>query len=281
MSTTISGIDQPGANRSGATSNIPDTHRQEIHAWVRKFGIRQALVLLVQGLSVAILCMIACASIIVLLDTLRMIDDPTRYALSLGMYALSIGVGLWYGIARWWRKEDPIQLAKHVEHASPELNESLLSALELDRTPIEKRHFSPEFLAAIQRNVAQQLQGLSIPKMLPWSLVRRVVLSALGFMRFARYGDANPLCASIFAVHGHSKAVKVQNPSPESSPKPIDCSREPKRFVRDPGPRSPYARCLFRNAARIQRTLRNSRAITDEPRSTRTANVCYSGGSEQ
>ncbi|MFN6401468.1 MAG: hypothetical protein ACK449_16380 [Planctomycetota bacterium] len=184
MSTTISGIDQPGANRSGATSNNPDTHRQEIHAWVRKFGIRQALVLLVQGLSVAILCMIACASIIVLLDTLRMIDDPTRYALSLGMYALSIGVGLWFGIARWWRTEDPIQLAKHVEHASPQLNESLLSALELDRTPVEKRHFSPEFLAAIQRNVAQQLQGLSIPKMLPWSLVGRVALSALGAIGF-------------------------------------------------------------------------------------------------
>jgi len=179
MSTTVATVDPASRNLSGA-----NVHRQEIQNWVRRFGLRQAGILFVQGLAIAILCLIACASIIVLLDTLRWIDDPTRYVLSLGMYALSIGAGLWYGIARWWRKEDPIQLAKHVEHASPELNESLLSALELDQIPADKRHFSPEFLSAIERNVAQQLHGLSIPKMLPWSLIRSVVLAALGAIAF-------------------------------------------------------------------------------------------------
>jgi hypothetical protein len=179
MSTTVASIDPISAKTDSA-----NPHRLEIQNWVRSFGLRQASILLVQGLAVAILCLIACASIIVLLDTLRWIDDPTRYALSLGMYALSIGAGLWHGIARMWRKEDPIQLAKHVEYASPELNESLLSALELDQLPIEKRHFSPEFLTAIQRNVAGQLQGLSISKILPWSLVRSIVLAALGAIGF-------------------------------------------------------------------------------------------------
>jgi hypothetical protein len=179
MSTTVASVDPAGRNYSGT-----NVHRQEIQTWVRRFGIRQAAILFIQGLAIAILCLIACASIIVLLDTLRWIDDPTRYVLSLAMYTLSIGAGLWYGIARWWRKEDPIQLAKHVEHASPELNESLLSAIELDQIPADKRHFSPEFLSAIERNVAQQLKELSIPKMLPWSLIRSVVLAALGAIAF-------------------------------------------------------------------------------------------------
>lgn len=179
MSTTVAGVDS-----SVAKGKVVNPHQQEIRNWVRRFGVRQISILFVQGLAVGILCLIACASIIVLLDTLRWIDDPTRYALSVGMYGLSIGAGLWFGIARLWSKEDPIQLAKHVEHASPELNESLLSALELDQIPADKRHFSPDFLLAIERNVSQQLQGLSIPKMLPWSLVRSVVLSALGAICF-------------------------------------------------------------------------------------------------
>ncbi|MFM8573368.1 MAG: hypothetical protein ACKOAU_17360, partial [Pirellula sp.] len=118
MSTTVASIDSVDPNRTAT-----NPHRQEIQSWVSRFGIRQASILFVQGLAVAILCMIACASIIVLLDTLRWIDDPTRYILSIGMYALSIGTGLWFGIARLWRKEDPIQLAKHIEQSSPELNE--------------------------------------------------------------------------------------------------------------------------------------------------------------
>jgi hypothetical protein len=65
------------------------------------------------------------------------------------MYLLSATVGLWYGIARLWRKDDPIQLAKHIEHGSPDLNESLLSAIELQQIPADRRHFSPEFLTAI------------------------------------------------------------------------------------------------------------------------------------
>lgn len=97
MSTTLASVDPVNRNLSG-----PNTHRQEIQNWVRRFGLRQAAILLVQGLAIAILCLIACSSLIVLLDTLRWIDDPTRYVLSLTMYGLSIGAGLWYGIARWW-----------------------------------------------------------------------------------------------------------------------------------------------------------------------------------
>jgi hypothetical protein len=163
---------------------VLEPHRVEIQNWMRRFGFRQTGILIVQGVALGVLCMIACASILVLLDTLRWIDDPTRWALSVGMYLLSATVGLWYGIARLWRKDDPIQLAKHIEYGSPDLNESLLSAIELQQIPADRRHFSPEFLTAIQRNVAQQLAGLSISKMLPWSLVRSSLLAALGAVGF-------------------------------------------------------------------------------------------------
>ena len=179
MSTTIASID-PRPQQG----EVLDPHRVEIQNWMRRFGFRQTGILLVQGVALGVLCMIACASILVLLDTLRWIDDPTRWALSIGMYLLSAAVGLWYGIARLWRKDDPIQLAKHIEHGSPDLNESLLSAIELQQIPADRRHFSPEFLTAIQRNVAQQLAGLSISKLLPWSLVRTSLFAALGAVGF-------------------------------------------------------------------------------------------------
>ena len=179
MSTTIASID-PRPQQG----EVLDPHRVEIQNWMRRFGFRQTGILLVQGVALGVLCMIACASILVLLDTLRWIDDPTRWALSVGMYLLSAAVGLWYGIARLWRKDDPIQLAKHIEHGSPDLNESLLSAIELQQIPADRRHFSPEFLTAIQRNVAQQLAGLSISKLLPWSLVRTSLFAALGAVGF-------------------------------------------------------------------------------------------------
>ena len=66
MSTTVASIDPISAKTDSA-----NPHRLEIQNWVRRFGLRQASILLVQGLAVAILCLIACASIIVLLDTLR------------------------------------------------------------------------------------------------------------------------------------------------------------------------------------------------------------------
>ncbi|MCY3004901.1 MAG: hypothetical protein NTV29_02870 [Planctomycetota bacterium] len=179
MSTTIASIDP-----SPLQSEVSDPHQLKIQNWMRRFGLRQTGILLVQGIAFAVLCMIACASILVLLDTLRWIDDPTRWALSVGMYVLSAGVGLWYGIARLWRKDDPIQLAKHIEHGSPDLNESLLSVIELQQIPVERRHFSPEFLRAIQRSVGQQLEGLSVSKILPWSLVRSSLLAALGALGF-------------------------------------------------------------------------------------------------
>lgn len=179
MSTTIASSD-PRPQQG----EVLDPHRVEIQNWMHRFGFRQTGILLVQGVALGVLCMIACASILVLLDTLRWIDDPTRWALSVGMYLLSAAVGLWYGIARLWRKDDPIQLAKHIEHGSPDLNESLLSAIELQQIPADRRHFSPDFLTAIQRSVAQQLAGLSISKMLPWSLVRTSLFAALGAMGF-------------------------------------------------------------------------------------------------
>ena len=110
---------------------------------------------------------------------MRWIDDPTRWALSVGMYVASISLGCWFGLNRCWKKIDEVQIAQHVETATPNFNESLLSAVELEHTPFDKRHFSPEFLHALQSNVSDQLGRITPRSILPWHLVLRPLFAAL------------------------------------------------------------------------------------------------------
>ncbi len=138
------------------------------------------MLLILQGIAFAVLAVIACASILVALDALRWIDDPTRWVLSLGMYLASIALGAWFGLYRLWKSLSPVELAQQVESATPRFNESLLSAVELEQTPVDQRHFSSEFLVAIQRGVAGELEVLPPKSILPWSLIRRPLLAAFG-----------------------------------------------------------------------------------------------------
>ena len=111
------------------------------------------MLLILQGTAFALLAVIACASILVAFDALRWIDDPTRWVLAAGMYFASFSLGAWFGLYRLWKRLSPVELAQQVESATPRFNESLLSAVELEQTPVEQRHFSSEFLVAIQRGV--------------------------------------------------------------------------------------------------------------------------------
>ncbi|MFN7627844.1 MAG: hypothetical protein ACK5PZ_13515, partial [Pirellula sp.] len=185
MSTTVASYGSGHSNQDRKVSS-----RQTIDAWVNRFGTRQTLLLFIQGLSVALLALIAGASIIVLLDALGWIDDATRWVLSLAMYAVCAACGIAFGIARSWKGLDPISLAKHVEYAHPELKESLLSCVELARTPESNRHFSGSFLRAIEHQVASSLVEVNVPDLLPWSLVRKPVLAAV-----AGTGLVAALCA--------------------------------------------------------------------------------------
>ncbi len=138
------------------------------------------MLLIFQGIAFVLLAVIACASILVALDALRWIDDPTRWVLSLGMYLASFALGAWFGLYRLWKSLSPVELAQQVESATPRFNESLLSAVELEQTPVDQRHFSSEFLVAIQRGVAGELEVLPPKSILPWSLIRRPLLAAFG-----------------------------------------------------------------------------------------------------
>ena len=174
MSTTVASYGSGQTNPDRQASS-----RQSIDAWVNRFGTRQALLLSIQGVSVALLALIAGASIIVLLDALGWIDDATRWVLSLAMYATCAACGIAFGISRCWKGLDPISLAKNVEYAHPELKESLLSCVELARTPESNRHFSGSFLRAIEHQVAQSLMEVQVPELLPWSLIRKPMFAAV------------------------------------------------------------------------------------------------------
>jgi len=175
MSSTTASFDSANRNQNATAS-----HQAGIHRWLHRFGTRQSMLLILQGTAFALLAVIACASILVAFDALRWIDDPTRWVLAAGMYLASFSLGAWFGLYRLWKRLSPVELARQVESATPRFNESLLSAVELEQTPMEQRHFSSEFLVAIQRGVAGELDVVFPKSILPWSLIRRPLLAASG-----------------------------------------------------------------------------------------------------
>jgi len=98
MSSTTASFDSANPKLGPSVS-----HQAGIHRWLRRFGARQSMLLILQGIAFAVLAVIACASILVALDALRWIDDPTRWVLSLGMYLASFALGAWFGLYRLWK----------------------------------------------------------------------------------------------------------------------------------------------------------------------------------
>jgi hypothetical protein len=113
-----------------------------------------------------------------LLDAMGRIDDATRWCLALANYAIAFGVGCTFGWARFWTRPKDTQLAQQAECAAPELKESLLSCVELQRVAPAERYFSPGFLHGIEQHVAMQLRDISHQQLLPWRMVRKPMLAA-------------------------------------------------------------------------------------------------------
>ncbi len=179
MSTTIASMgDGRHPNQGELISSMPGS-KAPMMRWLRRFASRHAALLIIQGASVAILTILAGASLIIFLDARGWIDDGTRWILSLCMYAVAFGMGCWFGLARLWNSPPLTRLATIAESVCPDLKESLLSCVELQQVAPEKRHFSSDFLGAIENQVSDQLGTVSISKLLPWRRVGKPLIAAL------------------------------------------------------------------------------------------------------
>lgn len=150
-----------------------------IERQVAEFGRRRRRLILLRGLYAGLASLVVLLSLVALADALWFLEDRPRLLLSLGAYAL-VGAVLWFTCLRWlWRKPDLRRLARLFETADPEFRESLLSAVELGDPLFGQRWDSEVFRAVLQEEVAARVDGVSIRRLLPGSLIAGWRLAAV------------------------------------------------------------------------------------------------------
>ncbi len=159
-----------------------------IHA-LQAFRARRARLLQARAWLVLLAVALAALALIALLDRARFLPDPLRPWLTLAAYGGA-------AFAAWrlaWRHRraarDDTGAARLIEDAAPALHERLLAAVELARTgDAPTIPDSPEFRARLQDEVADQVQTLRWPRVLPlaalkpWFLRLGLVVLALSIL---------------------------------------------------------------------------------------------------
>ncbi|MFN7732125.1 MAG: hypothetical protein ACK5OB_09485, partial [Pirellula sp.] len=187
MSTTLASMGEgrtPGPKPISARPVAKEAN--PIAYWLQRFARRQARLQVARGLGVSLTSVLVGAACILGLDALGWIDDAARWVLSTAIYAIALVMGSSFGLSRLWRAPNRAQLASCAEKEASELGESLLSCVELQDIAPEHRHFSPQFLDALEVQVAQKLEGLRPSQLLPWKHAQRpVILAMLGVVAMA------------------------------------------------------------------------------------------------
>jgi len=146
---------------------------------LRAFAKRRNRLLAVRGISAMVATGLAAMVCVALVDYLFVLPGWARIMLSLGAYGLA-GTVLYLSYLRWVvSAADLRQLARMFESDHPELNEKVLSAVELGQPGPEEIYGSAQLRLLLQKNVAALVRRYRLKAMLPVSRIRRWPLIAL------------------------------------------------------------------------------------------------------
>lgn len=149
-----------------------------------RFSFRQSRLLTAKGTAQAVIVLLACAAVVILLDSVSLLSEPVRRALSLATYVSAFAVAWMSGLYRLFRKPSLEQIALSVEQSHPDFRESLLATVELRASEAAsgRVHHSKQFVSTIETKVASELSSLRLSDLLPWSLVARSCAAATGIL---------------------------------------------------------------------------------------------------
>lgn len=139
-----------------------------------RFARRRRALLLLRTAAVGIVSLVATMVIVALFDYLWLLNDATRWLLSLAGYIATF-TAMWRFGLRGFSIDDPQQIARQIESAAPRLREDLLSAVELADPDLANG--SEGFRQRLQRSVARRAALLDIGRLLPVGLVQRWLLT--------------------------------------------------------------------------------------------------------
>ena len=146
-----------------------------ILAKLQAFSQRRRRLIIYRGVLTAVATLLATMMLIAFIDWLLVLPDGVRWGMSVAAY-LAILVVEWRSCLRLLVfAPDPRRLARLVEHASPNLREDLLSAVELGGESGDAVYDSEQFRALLQSSVASRMEAINMDRLLPMQLVRRSI----------------------------------------------------------------------------------------------------------
>jgi hypothetical protein len=148
--------------------------------FLSQFASRQTWLQSLRGCCLGVIALLLGGVAIAAIDATSLLNDNWRWTLTCAAYAMSTVVGWMGGVKRWFHPSSAEHTAWEIENAHPKFRESLLSSVELRSPDGSVRSGSPEFLVAIEQNVAQELSVLDVDSMLPWQSVRSKVIGVIG-----------------------------------------------------------------------------------------------------
>ena len=162
---------------------LPLTSASEtVSRFLGTFSHRQSLLQAIRGIAVGILTLLCGTGIIVAADWAIAIPNATRWLMSCLAYAVAFVVAWRNGASKLLFSPNAESIAWSVEQSRPTLRESLLSTVELRRPDGSARSGSPAFVDAIEHQVAQELNELSVNVLLPWQSIAKSLLAVSATM---------------------------------------------------------------------------------------------------
>lgn len=171
----------------------PSSHGLQQTTYDKLQGLRQRRVwlLVVRSIAGAVAVFLAFLLAGSFVDKLWNISDSLRFGLSFVTYGVAIATILFsiYPLFRPWGLSDA---ARVIEQEVPQLKNKLLSAVELSSESDDPRFGSRDLRNELQSNVALEVKGLELPKVLPWKRIQRILLAMLGIALFVGLLSAIP-----------------------------------------------------------------------------------------
>jgi len=151
---------------------------------LKGFAKRRNRFIAIRGICAVLATILAAMTVVAFIDLLFVLPDWARIAMSLTGYGLALLV-LYETSLRWFlRPADLRQLARMFEAGHDELDEKVLSAVELGQSPTKQVHDSEQLRALFQKRVASLLKNYRLKVLLPASLVRRWPIMAVAVVVF-------------------------------------------------------------------------------------------------
>lgn len=152
--------------------SLPDALVMTLQRWDR----RRRRLLLLRGLSEAVIVTIGVATTAVFVDHLMTPGPVQRWAMSVAVWGSGAGVLLWRGVVPALRSWSLLRIARHAEHLQGGLEERLSSAVALTTHPAPG--ISPWMVARTVAMAAQTADGISATRLLPLRRLRRQFVCA-------------------------------------------------------------------------------------------------------